>query len=293
MGDKDTLNEFVSWSKTHYPADRYVLVIWNHGNGWLNRRRDAAAPTRGVSYDDETNNFIRTHELSQAIGSAVDVVAWDASLMQMLEVAYEIKDQTDFVVGSEESPPGEGYPYDLIFDDFRDRPDDSTALLTKAFVDGMLAVPAYQVRKITQSSIDTTQLDNLGNAVNALAVELIANRPAIASQIQNIRQTSVTQSYSESAPMNRHFRDLYHLCQNIEAQLTAFPTIVAAAANVRSAITAAVIWEGHNSHSANSHGVSIDFSSGADFTTGTNAADYALLRFAIATQWNEWLVQAP
>jgi hypothetical protein len=294
MGDWHTLNQFITWSKTYYPAQRYVLVIWNHGNGWLNRSVDAG-PTRGVSYDDVTNNFIRTEQLSQAIGNtALDIVAWDASLMQMMEVAYEIKDQAHYVVGSEESPPGEGYPYDLIFDDFRDRPDDSTASLTDAFVQGMLSVPGYQTRKITQSSIETTKLPALATALDNLAQLLIANKDAIAADVQFVRQTSVTQSYSESAGMNRHFRDIYHLCQNLEARLSGtFPTIVTACQQVRSALTQAVVHEGHNSQSPNSHGLSIDFSSGAQFNSGSNSADYANLRFALDTHWDEWLNVAP
>ena len=42
----------------------------------------------------------------------VDVLAFDACLMQMAEVAYEVKDLADYVVGSEETEPGPGYPYD-------------------------------------------------------------------------------------------------------------------------------------------------------------------------------------
>jgi len=31
MGSADTLREFVRWARANYPADRYALVIWNHG----------------------------------------------------------------------------------------------------------------------------------------------------------------------------------------------------------------------------------------------------------------------
>ena len=33
MGDPDELHNFIQWAKTNYPAERYVLVIWNHGFG--------------------------------------------------------------------------------------------------------------------------------------------------------------------------------------------------------------------------------------------------------------------
>ena len=34
MGSAQTLTEFVTWSKTNYPADRYALYFWGHGWGW-------------------------------------------------------------------------------------------------------------------------------------------------------------------------------------------------------------------------------------------------------------------
>lgn len=34
MGDGNVLAAFVTWSKAKYPAKRYMLVIWDHGQGW-------------------------------------------------------------------------------------------------------------------------------------------------------------------------------------------------------------------------------------------------------------------
>ena len=34
-GDPAVLRDFIVRSVTTYPADRYALVIWNHGTGWL------------------------------------------------------------------------------------------------------------------------------------------------------------------------------------------------------------------------------------------------------------------
>jgi hypothetical protein len=285
MGDPDELHSFIQWAKAHYPADRYALVIWNHGNGW--RRGPEDQPGRAVSYDDETGNAIQIWEMAQALGSHVfDILAFDASLMQMIEVAYEIQDRALFVAGSEESPPGEGYPYHLIFDNFRDNPDATTLALSKAFVDGMLEFPPYATRKITQSIVDTSKLGPLATALDGLADNLIANVAGIGSQVQSIR--AAAQSYSPSS--TRVYRDIDHLAELIASTIT-IPEIVTSANGVRTALTDAVVWEGHNQFSANSNGLSIDFSSSSQFAPA--ADDYALLRFANATRWNEWLLVAP
>ena len=285
MGDADELHNFILWAKTNYPAERYCLVIWNHGNGWLRGMSDL--PSRAVSYDDETGNAIQIWEMAQALGGTLfDIVAFDASLMQMIEIADEIRDQTKYVVGSEESPPGEGYPYDLIFDNFRDNPTGTTLSLSKAFVDGMLEVTAYQTRKITQSVVDTTKLGALETALDGLADNLILNVATIGPQIQSLR--SAAQSYSPTS--FRVYRDIDHLCQLMATTIT-IPEIQTAANNVRTAFDDAIVWEGHNANSPNSRGLSIDFSSAAQFAPV--ADDYAFMRFANATSWNEWLLIAP
>lgn len=33
-GDPDVLKAFIAWSYDNYPADRYALILWNHGGGW-------------------------------------------------------------------------------------------------------------------------------------------------------------------------------------------------------------------------------------------------------------------
>ena len=33
-GSPQTLVDFIRWSKAKAPADRYALIIWNHGSGW-------------------------------------------------------------------------------------------------------------------------------------------------------------------------------------------------------------------------------------------------------------------
>src|SRR5690606_28366009 len=103
MGNPDTLGDFIKWAKQNYPADRYCLILWNHGNGWKRSAQDEY-PTRAFSYDDQYGTSIKTWQTDQMMGGeTVDILAWDASLMQMVEVAYEARSHADYIVGSEES----------------------------------------------------------------------------------------------------------------------------------------------------------------------------------------------
>lgn len=135
MGDWRHLAEFGKWAKKKFPAKRYMLVVWNHGSGWDKSRR--AAGGRGISYDYGSGNHINTPQLAAALKEMgkVDVLAFDACLMQMAEVVYEVKDLADYVVGSEETEPGPGYPYDT-------------------FLDGLLAEPAMVPEKLSKLLVD-------------------------------------------------------------------------------------------------------------------------------------------
>ncbi len=290
MGDPDTLKDFIAWGKANYPADRYCIILWNHGNGW--KRSGDEEATRAFSYDDQYGTSIKSWETDQAFaGQHFDILAWDASLMQMMEVAYEVRNHADYVVGSEESPPGEGFPYHLIFDNFRDNPDGATDVLASAFVQGMQeqAAPGgiYEFRKITQSVIETAKLNAVATAISDLASDMVTNNLAIASQIQSIRNAA--QSYSPGA--TRVYRDLYDVCLRIEADNTIPGSIRLKATAVRAAINDAVKYEYHNAQSPNSHGISIDFSSNGSFAA--YRSDYLRMKFAADTTWDQWLEVAP
>ncbi|MBL8087867.1 MAG: hypothetical protein JNM85_07335 [Chthonomonas sp.] len=285
MGIPQTLKSFIQWGMQNYPATRTALVVWNHGRGW---KRGAEDAVRSVSEDWESGNQIQIWELGQALqGQGIEILAWDASLMQMLEVAYEIKDDVKYVAGSEESPPGEGYPYDLVFAPWVANPSDTTANLSKGFVDGMNNYAPYNPRKITQSVIRTNQLGNLATAVDGLASALIANLSTMTTITPNVRNAA--KSYSPTS--TRYYRDLSDLCRLYLADAGTPLAVKSAATNVQTALTAAVVWEGHNSNSANSNGLSIDFSPNNKFSS--YSTDYRQMRFAADTLWDEFLLQTP
>ncbi len=112
MGDWRHLAEFIAWGKQNYPAKHYLVIVWNHGNGW----KDRAPAQRGLSNDDETGNHITTAQLGAALAQAgkIDIFAMDACIMQMAEVAWEARNTADFILASEEVVPNEGQRYDIF-----------------------------------------------------------------------------------------------------------------------------------------------------------------------------------
>lgn len=113
-GDPEALEDFAVWATNAAPAENYALVMWNHGGGELG----------GFNVDDNDNHAsdrLYTDELTQALGNLEDrgvnfnLIAFDACLMAMAEVAYVLRDYTDILVASEEAEEGSGYDYTSAF----------------------------------------------------------------------------------------------------------------------------------------------------------------------------------
>lgn len=119
MGDYKELVNFLKWGHEKYPAKRYFVSVWNHGNGWRkNKPLPGGIQINDISYDDKTGNKITTEQLgfamgefSKFIGRKVDLYGSDACLMSMVEVASEMSDYVSYFAGSQEVEPGEGWPY--------------------------------------------------------------------------------------------------------------------------------------------------------------------------------------
>ena len=88
----------------------------------------------------------------------------------------------------------------------------------------------------------------------------------------------------------RYYYDLWDIANRLQNAST--PTAVKTAAQgVKTAVEAAVIWNGFTPLSAGSHGISIDFSPRTAFQD--YATDYSLTQLAKDTRWDEWLAVAP
>lgn len=179
MGDYNHMVDFVKFCHEKYPAKNYALIVWNHGSGW----KDAhGAMLKGISYDDSSNNHMTTEQLGlavkeirQVLGKKLDVFSMDACLMQMVEVAYAVRNDCDFVVASEEVEPGEGYPYDGILAKLEAGMGaaDFVKPWVKAYADSYNG-GSQGTSAATQSAIKCSELDNLRDAVDGFCKAVIA-----------------------------------------------------------------------------------------------------------------------
>jgi hypothetical protein len=174
MGDYKNLIDFIQWGVQNYPAKHYMVDIWDHGGGW--HARSAHIHPLNISYDELSGNSITTVQLGQALDAAaqvmghkVDVYGSDACLMAMAEVAYEVSDSVQIFVGSEETEPGRGWPYDTFLQHWTAKPTISAADLGKTLADDY--VQSYVTQgdgEVTMSAVDLGQVQGLAQSISAL-----------------------------------------------------------------------------------------------------------------------------
>ncbi len=279
MGDYKFLAQWAKDMINKYPAKHYALIIWNHGSGWKNNQNQVI---KGISYDDSTGNHITTEQLGLAmaeikahLGRNLDILSNDACLMQMMEVAYAVKDSCDFFVASEETEPGDGYPYDGILATLK--PGMTPAEFVKPWVAAYAASYNGGTQgnsASTQSAIDLSKLNDVKDAIDGFAKAVIAGKYGI--QFKDAL-TKVQKFYY------RTNIDLLHLVQILKPVIKdeGFQT---AATKLENALGAAIVANGTTGATMrNAKGLAIYFPA----TSYSFDAAYAKLAFAADCLWDE------
>lgn len=106
MTAEKTLEDFIKYCNTNYPANRNMLIFWDHGGG----------PVYGFGGDEYQNDYaaLTLDEIQTAFknsGTLFDFVGFDACIMGSLEVAYAISDYCDYLIASEDFESGYGWQY--------------------------------------------------------------------------------------------------------------------------------------------------------------------------------------
>jgi len=289
MGDYKHLADFINWSKAKYPAKKYMLVVWNHGAGWIKGGKE---PSKGISYDDETGHHITTPQLGLALKETggVDVYGSDACLMQMAEVVYEIKDYAVYIVGSEETEPGDGYTYNDLLAPLFARQDMPPSELAKVAVDAYADHYKAQDEGSTQSYIKSSAITGFMSAANEFSYAVIQ------AGEKDLAQKAMGEAQSYAYPENK---DLYHFAQLVLAG-TANAEVKAKAQALMSYITGSLVvhnrttngagagWWSPPSDYSNSYGIAVYLPG------GSAPASYADLQWAKYSNWDDfitWLAQ--
>jgi hypothetical protein len=116
MGAEQTLDNFISYCKTNYPASNYALVLSDHGRGYAGVCYDYHAPH---PYFDTLGDCLLPNEISSAIedNSGIDVLVLDSCLGSNFELAWQLVDNVDYLVAAErsQSPKALHHPREFLW----------------------------------------------------------------------------------------------------------------------------------------------------------------------------------
>ena len=235
MGNGETLRDFMIWATTEYPAQKRILVIWNHGSGWEKVAED------GESYLTVPEIRTSLEQYREETGhSKLTMIGFDACLMGMFEIAYELREQSEMVHGSEAYEPLEGWTYNHLLYKLDD--DLSNTKLAEHvvhdYVESYRNGSVYTSYSVTAAVVDTSKLDNLWHELNNFSLNMKIILPFYKNEIGNAREE--TQRYDQ----NPNYRDLYDLATNVAKNVPMVDTRKQAK-NLQIAIEEAVIVEDH------------------------------------------------
>ena len=96
-----------------YPARHYAMVFWSHASGWMSRQRRTLGVDNGRNTTSNTGDEMNITGLRWVLEQLphTDFLFFDACFMQSVETAYELRQVTDWIVGSPAEIPGPGAPY--------------------------------------------------------------------------------------------------------------------------------------------------------------------------------------
>jgi hypothetical protein len=274
MGDPQTLIEFVTWSKTRYPAENYALIFWGHGWNWHPGyvMRDDTPSANGV---DGTMDYEEQKAAIPSLGY-IDVVGYDGCNMSSIEIFNLWHGHATAVTSSQEYVVWEGLQYDLVLSDLGDHPDWNADQLAIDFSENA------NVDKTWSAIAVDTRLDALLTAVDQWSVALKdglgANR-----KIYD-RAFGATRSFWQAS----EDKDLYDMAYEIN-RLVSDPTIQLKSQAVMSAVNKVVLHERHVNGYAGVHGVTIYHISKASEKDSNYTYYRSTVDFALQTGWDEFL----
>ena len=125
-----TLSDFIRWGAKNYPADRYILILWDHGGG----------PVYGFGYDEYQSyeSTLTIDEMQRALrdgGVFFDMIGMDCCLMSSLEVCCALYEYCDYTLLSEDFEPAIGWSHTGWLSALANNPAISTPDLAKIVID--------------------------------------------------------------------------------------------------------------------------------------------------------------
>ena len=260
MTDPATLTEFIKYCGSNYPADRNMLIFWDHGGGSIS----------GYGYDEKhaTEGSMSLAGINTALkdgGLKYDFIGFDACLMATVETALMCGNYADYLIASEETEPGVGWYYTNWLTSLSKNTSMDTLDIGKNIVDDFVNVCARDCagQKTTLSVVDLAELtQTVGDDFKAFSqstTELVKNNDY--KTVSNARNNS--REFASSSKIDQI--DLVNFAKNMGTS---------EGAQLAETLLGAVKYNKTSQNMTNAYGISIYFPYKKSSTVATAVKTY-------------------
>jgi hypothetical protein len=156
----ETLHAILSDVIELYPCEHYGLILWSHGTSWL------PSGTYLRSFGEDQGKQMNIKELAEALPVRFNYILFDACLMGAVEVAYELKEKTNYMLAPSTETIADGFPYSQILPELLNNNYNLEKVARNYFDYYNSKKGTY--RSATISLIDTKELKKLADETNNL-----------------------------------------------------------------------------------------------------------------------------
>ena len=210
MTNPETLASFIKYCAKNFKANRYALILWDHGSGSVS----------GYGYDErnQSSGSMSLAGLNQAFqngGVKFDFIGFDTCLMATVENALMASNYADYLIASEETEPGIGWYYTNWLTAWGKNTSMETLDIGKMIIDDFVTQCNTSCRgqQTTLSMIDLAELSN------TVPDKLTAFSKSVSSLLANKEYKAVSTARNgtrEFASSNKIDQvDLTDLCLNL------------------------------------------------------------------------------
>jgi hypothetical protein len=223
MGRGQTLTDFINWGVANLPAQRYAVIIWDHGGGALG----------GAAVDESSGSVLTAAEIRQAVASStlqrVDLLGFDACLMATLEMQSELASVASILIASEKLEPGDGWDYTSFLTQFSSGTSSDAATLGSAIVG---TYGTFYRNSETLSSVDLAKVGGVETALDAFVMAMRTAADWTAVRAARGRATVADSSTPEYVDLVSFMTQLMNASANSSVDTAASNVITAARASV-------------------------------------------------------------
>lgn len=180
--DPAKMHETISWIMKKYPSESYGLVLWGHASGWLitndtiSYNNQKKVMKRAYGGDNGNNSYYGSGKIWMNIPSMADMlerlpmkldfIMADCCNFMGTETAYELRNATDYIIGSPAEIPGNGAPYDKVVPKLFNLGNDFYKGIVDEYYNGY-------VDNVVLSVVKTSAMEELAKATKNVMPELL------------------------------------------------------------------------------------------------------------------------